>query len=284
MSVFGQEQLTLLDGALHGVGGVRYDHYDDFGDHWTFSGSGTYLVAPTDTRLRLSYAQGFRAPTFSELFEPELGNPDLQAETSWEIDAGFTQNLFNGVLRFEPTYFYRNVHNLIEEVADQLPGPINGVPEGEGTFNVNAQFEGVELITRIQPTRWLTVSGNYTYLNVGGATGEVLNRPRHQGAFAASAQRDSLFAAGDRGTAVLQAFAVGSRNSPNPFSEPEPFEPGRIDGYSRTDLALAYQLAAPLAPLTVTATVRNLFNRDYDTAIGFPAPPAWFLIGLRYQL
>src|SRR5262249_33919499 len=46
VAVFGQEQLKLLDGALHGVGGVRYDHYDDFGDHWTFSGSGTYLVAP----------------------------------------------------------------------------------------------------------------------------------------------------------------------------------------------------------------------------------------------
>jgi len=28
--------------------------------------------------------------------------------------------------------------------------------------------------------------------------------------------------------------------------------------------------------------VRNLFNRDYSESIGFPAPPAWFLLGLRY--
>jgi len=35
----------------------------------TWSGSGSYLVQPTDTRLRLSYATGFRAPTFEELFE-----------------------------------------------------------------------------------------------------------------------------------------------------------------------------------------------------------------------
>jgi outer membrane receptor protein involved in Fe transport len=45
-----------------------------------------------------------------------------------------------------------------------------------------------------------------------------------------------------------------------------------------------YEFGGALAPLTATASVRNLFNRDYQESIGFPAPPAWFVIGLRYAI
>jgi vitamin B12 transporter len=280
VAVFLQQQMHFLDDSLRGVGGVRYDHIDQFGDQVTWSGSGSYLIRPTDTRLRLSYAQGFRAPTFEELFEPGLGNPSLEAERSWEIDAGFFQEFFGDRLHFESTYFYRRVRNLIEEVADGLPGPIAPLPPDVAAENFNATFQGVELITRVQPWPWLTLSANYMYLDVGSQTGPALNRPRHRGAFRASAVRESLVADGDRFTGVVQVFAVGARNSANPE---DGFEPEQIGGYGRTDLALAYRLA-PLQSLEMTATVRNLFNRDYEESFGFPAPPAWYLLGLRYRL
>jgi vitamin B12 transporter len=284
VGVYLEQQVHLLDDALRAVGGVRYDHIEHFGNQVTWSGSGAYLIQPTDTRLRLSYATGFRAPTFDELFEPTLGNPNLKAEESWEIDAGFTQTFLGGRLRFEPTYFYRQVDNLIEEVSDLLPGPTAGVPETAAGFNTNARLQGVELIAHAQPLPWLQLSANYTYLNVGSQTGPLLNRPRHRGTFAAIARRSGLFAGGDEGTAAVQVYAVGSRLSPDPFSTPEPFQPETLDGYGRTDLALSYRFGGVLAPLTVTAAVRNLFNRDYQESIGYPAPPAWFLIGLRYAL
>lgn len=286
VGVYGQEQLRFLDDTLHAVGGVRYDYYDDFGDQVTFSGSGSYLVQATRTRLRVSYAQGFRVPTFDELFEPTLGNPNLQPERSWEIDAGFTQEFWDARLRFEPTYFYRNVTNFIEEVADQLPGPIGGVPEENETDmpltrNLNARFQGVELIAHLEPTRWLSVAANYMYLNSVTPTGTLLNRPRHRGAFFASSVRRDLFAPGDQGTLSVSVYAVGERNSADPA---EDFEAEELNGYARTDLALSYTFAGSVAPLRVHASVRNLFNRDYSESIGFPAPPANFLIGLSYRL
>lgn len=284
IGVYLQEQIELFDETLRGVGGVRYDSFDQFGDQVTWSGSASYLVRPTDTRLRLSYATGFRAPTFEELFEPTFGNPNLASEESWEIDAGFAQSLFGGRLRFEPVYFYREVRNLIEEIADQLPGPIAGVPEAAAAFNTTARVQGVELVTHVQPLPWLRLSANYMYLNVGASTGPLVNRPRHRGTFAATAKRADLFAGGGIGTAAVQVYAVGQRASPDPFSTPEPFEPEQLGGYARTDLALTYQFGGRLAPLIVTAAVRNLFNRDYQESIGFPAPPAWFLIGLRYAV
>jgi vitamin B12 transporter len=284
VAAYAQEQLRFLNDTLHAVGGVRYDHYDNFGDQVTWSGSGSYLVQPSDTRLRLSYAEGFRVPTFAELFDPALGNSDLQAETSWEIDAGLTQDFLGGRLRFEPTYFYREVSNFIEEISDQLPGPIAGVPEAERARNVNARFQGVELIASAQPLHGLSLWANYTYLNFVTATGTLLNRPRHRGAVGASAERPEMLTAGDRASAALQIYAVGHRDSADPFSQPEPFMPGEIGSYARVDLALSYRLPPRWAPLTLTATVRNLLNRDYSESLGFPAPPAWFLIGLRYAL
>lgn len=281
VGLYAQEQLWLLDDTVRGVGGVRYDQYDVFGSQVTVAGSGSYLIRPTQTRLRLGYAEGFRAPTFDELFGA-LGNPNLKPETSWELDAGVTQEFFNALLRFEPTYFYREVHNLIEEIADELP-PVAGVPENEGTRNVSStRMHGVELIARLQPTRWLTVASNYTYLNFVTATGTLVNRPRHRGSLTATGRWGDLFTAGDQAVATALVYVVGRRDSPNPFDANDPFSPAPIAGYGRVDVALSYRFGGPFAPLAVTATARNLFNRDYAESLGFPAPPANFLAGLRY--
>jgi vitamin B12 transporter len=279
VAVYAQEQVNLWGEALRGVGGVRYDRIDGFGDEVTWSGSGLYHVEATNTRVRLGYAEGFRAPTFDELFEPELGNPNLRSEHSWEINAGIAQEWCDGRLRLAPTYFYRRVANLIEEVADQLPGPIAGVPEEAGAFNVDARFHGVELATHAQLAPWLTLSGSYTYLHFD--TPVLFNRPNHRGSAVVAADRGSVVVPGDRGTIALIVHAVGRRDSADPRAD---FEPGEVAGYARTDLTMSYRFADRLAPVTLTASVRNLFDRDYEESIGFPAPPARFLIGVRYQM
>jgi vitamin B12 transporter len=279
VAVYAQEQVQPWGDALRGVGGIRYDRIDGFGDEVTWSGSGLYHLRATDTRVRIGYAEGFRAPTFDELFEPELGNPGLRSEHSWEVNAGISQEYCEGRLRTESTYFYRRVVNLIEEVSDQLPGPIAGVPEEAAAFNVDAHFHGVELAARAQLMPWLTLSGAYTYLHFDPPV--LLNRPQHSGFVAASADKGSVLVPGDQGTIALLVYAVGRRDSADPSNE---FKPGKIGGYARTDLTLSYRLAGRFAPLTLTAAVRNLFDRDYSESIGFPAPPARFLVGVRYQI
>jgi len=282
VGLYGQEQLLFLDDTLRGGGGVRYDHYDGFGDQVTASGSGSYLIRPTQTRLRVSYAQGFRAPTFDELLG-SAGNENLEAETSWEIDAGVTQDLLDSRLRFESTYFYRDVHNLIEEVTDELP-PVAGVPEEEHAQNVpTSRFQGVELSARTQPLPWLTLGANYTYLNFVTPSGALVNRPRHRGTVSATGHWGDVFTAGDRATATTLVYLVGRRDSPNPYNEDEPFSPASLSGYGRVDVALAYHFTGMLSGLSATTTARNLFNKNYSESIGFPAPGANFLAGVRYE-
>ena len=281
VALYLQQQLWGFEDTARAVGGLRYDHYDQFGDEVTLSGSGSYLIRPTSTRLRLGYAEGFRVPTFNELFEPSLGNPQLRPEHSWEINAGFVQEFTDLPVSFESTYFYRKVHNLIEEVADQLPGAIH-IPEDEITpltRNLDARIQGVEVISQARPWPWLTLHGNYTYLDFKTPTGTLLNRPRHRGSFVATTIRNNLFASGDYGTLSLLVFAVGPRDSADPRDD---FAPEKAPGYARTDLALSYRFSGRLAPVTLHATIRNLFDNNYSESLGFRAPPLRFLVGLSY--
>ena len=82
-----QDQLTLFD-SLYLTGGIRYDGNSTFEDKATARVALSYLIKATDTRLKGSWGQGFRAPTFNELFFPAFppcppfGNPDLKPEES----------------------------------------------------------------------------------------------------------------------------------------------------------------------------------------------------------
>jgi len=72
--------------------GIRYDHNSQFGSATTYNIGASYEIVP-DLTLRSSYATGFRAPTFNDLYwpaDPVFGpaaNPNLRPEKSrsWEV-------------------------------------------------------------------------------------------------------------------------------------------------------------------------------------------------------
>ena len=62
---------------------------------------------PRQTRIKASWAEGFKLPSFFALGEPNVGNPDLRPEKSRGFDVGIEQPLANGKGRVSLTY-YRN--------------------------------------------------------------------------------------------------------------------------------------------------------------------------------
>ena len=61
--------------------GLRHDDNQQFGRENTWNAALT-LPLNSANDLILSYSEGFRAPTFNDLYDPWAGNPDLQAERS----------------------------------------------------------------------------------------------------------------------------------------------------------------------------------------------------------
>lgn len=61
--------------------GLRYDDNERYGSETTLSAALTYRLNP-ENDLILSYSEGFRAPTFVDLYYPGYDNPNLKPETS----------------------------------------------------------------------------------------------------------------------------------------------------------------------------------------------------------
>ena len=103
------------------TGGFRVDGNSQFGKEVSPAWSVAIPITKISTTLRGSYSEGFRAPSFNELFFPGFGNPNLKPEISSEYDGGFTTN-FGERASITATYFSRRVKNLIVTVPCKV-GP-----------------------------------------------------------------------------------------------------------------------------------------------------------------
>jgi vitamin B12 transporter len=271
-----QEQLQFFDRRLIMIPGIRLDDNQTFGTAWTPSFSAAYLLRETGTKLKGSYAKGFKAPTLNELFFPPgfgcpaFGNPNLKPERSWELNAGVEQDLLQERVKLGATYFHREVEDLIE--GRPIPGNPFGCFRAE---NVGiARFDGVEWSLGIKLLTFLSMNANYTYLDWDTADGKLRRRPRHRG----SVNLNFLY---EGFNLNLSANVVGRRDD---FRAASPFGDTTKPGHLKFDLASYYSLPLQIPVVKNVALfgkIENLFNKKYEEADGFRARPLNFLLGVR---
>jgi vitamin B12 transporter len=109
---FAEAQLNVWD-RVFATAGVRQDRYNTFGAATTYRTTAGYLFTETGTKVRGSYATGFRAPTINDLFFPNFGNPNLRPEKSQGSDIGVDQRVLGDRVRLSGGYFWNRFRNLI---------------------------------------------------------------------------------------------------------------------------------------------------------------------------
>jgi vitamin B12 transporter len=181
------------------VGGGRIDHFNQFGDVWTYRVAGSYFINRTATRLHASLATGFSPPSSQDkIFGENFG---LQPERGRGFDVGIEQWLWGKCVRVGATYFHNDLSNLIGN---------NGLFE---TLNLGAaRTQGLELEGEVRPLPALRFYFSYTYLdtekNFFGGYFATAGRPPA----AAAAERSLSFgfvslvreAAHDRGSEIRE--------------------------------------------------------------------------------
>ena len=274
-----QQQLLLWDDRLIGSGGFRVDSDQDFGTEVSAAWSVGYVqdwdhTGRWATRIKGSYSEGFKAPTFNELFFPGFGNPDLNAETSSEYDAGVEQRFWGDLLGVDATYFTRRTSNLIQGVLDPATGLL--VAENAG----RADVDGVETGLTLQPLPHLTLRGTYTYLDwtVVGGSGTLVGRPHNSMAGVARYDRSGLLRPDD--ALSLNANITFSGDRAN--FDPTTFAIANNTNYTVVNATATYSFALPSrypSRLGLFTRISNLFDRDYQEVLGFQSPPINFVIG-----
>ncbi|MGH7860590.1 MAG: TonB-dependent receptor, partial [Candidatus Binatia bacterium] len=126
--------------------------------------------------------------------------------------------------------------------------------------------------------------GQYTFLDVDAEAGGRVRRPKHGGSIFAAVETGEIWTKGDVATLDLRLLLVGDRDD----FDPEAFFAVRENpAYQRADVAAAYRWpvsAGALKRVGLFARVENLFDRDYEEALGFGARPLNFLAGFRAEL
>ncbi|MDF9903584.1 UNVERIFIED_ORG: vitamin B12 transporter [Pseudomonas reinekei] len=108
--------------------GLRHDDNQQFGSQNTWSGTLTLPLNP-DNEVLFTYSEGFRAPTFNDLYYPDFSNPDLKPETSKSYELQWRSQLTESS-RLE-TSLYRT------DLEDAIIFGSNSRPENVASARIN---------------------------------------------------------------------------------------------------------------------------------------------------
>ncbi|PRA24803.1 TonB-dependent receptor domain-containing protein [Pseudomonas poae] len=91
--------------------GLRHDTNQQFGSQNTWSGTLTVPLNP-DNDVLLSYSEGFRAPSFNDLYYPGSSNPDLKPEHSKSYELQWRSQL-SDTTRLETSLYRTDLRDAI---------------------------------------------------------------------------------------------------------------------------------------------------------------------------
>lgn len=277
---FSQVQLSLVD-RFFATAGVRHDGYNTFGDATTYRVTWGYLVKETNTKLRGSYATGFRSPTVNDLFWPGFGNPKLQPERSQSFDLGVDQFVFDDGVKISGGYFWNRYRDLIQTIQIEAacgvgPFGINYCPVNVGSAKSQGWEAGVELVlARDYPwMKRLELKGHYTMtLTRNLVTGTRLARwPVDQASLSVRYQPiDPL-------SMTLDFRFVGSQ-----FDNPDRAQNDtqRLGAFDVLNLAVTYDVSERIEAYV---RVDNLLDEEYEEVLLFGTPGRSIFGGIRVNV
>lgn len=130
--------------------GLRYDYRDDIDEH-IFTPRVSAVWRVTDEHiLKFQYAQGYRVPTFFELYT-QTGQNDLSEEKIATTEASYiyTQTAYTGKV----TFFYSQLSDMIFPIQNNFSN------------RSEAQSWGVEVEWSQQITNYLRWQANFSYVD-----------------------------------------------------------------------------------------------------------------------
>ena len=274
---FSQVQLSLVD-RFFATAGVRHDGYNTFGDATTYRVTGGYLIKETNTKLRGSYATGFRAPLINELFFPDYGNPDVRPEKSQSFDVGVDQTLFADGVKISGGYFWNRYRDRIGTIRGEscaLLSTWRSCAGNLGSGKSQGWEVGVDLVlARDQPwMKHLELKGHYTMtLTRNLVTGTRFARwPVDQASLSVHYQPiDPL-------SMTLDFRFVGSQNDKDMAQN----DTQRLGSFDVLNLAVTYDVSERIEAYV---RVDNLLDEEYEEILFYGTPGRSIFGGVRVNV
>jgi len=236
--------------GLSVTGGIRHDDHSQFGGATTLGANANYSPNDGATSFRLSYGEGFKAPSLYQLYDSFSGNSALRPERSKSYDFGIDQSLAEGRAQISLTAFLRNTTNQINyDNATFTYGNID-----------RTRAKGVEATLALRPVDALNVTASYSYIDARDRSGRPAfdgNRLPRRAAHAVSLSADYDWSFGLSTGATLTMVGDSFDDAANAV---------RLDGYALAGIRASLPVGRNFE---VYGRVDNLFDADYATASGY---------------
>jgi len=260
---------------------LRNDYFSDFGNKIVYKlGINSQILKKPSLNLKFSYGTGFRAPTFNDLYWPGSGNKNLKPEESKGYDAGLImivepERKSSSGLKIEISFFNIDIKDRIVWLPSQenqnIWKPIN-------IDHVNSS--GIEVSGDVNLFNKLTISGNFSIAksirkNKRAQDDATQNKyliyiPNSTGNIRTELSLGKLFL-------LVQANYVGLRYTT------ETNDRG-LQPYFVVDLTCGITYGNQFFDGGIKFSVKNLFNENYETMVGYPMPLRSFLIELSLAI
>ena len=240
-------------------GAVRKDDIQGLEKETTYNLSVGYQLND-DWLVSLSRGTGFKAPTFNDLYWPDLGNEDLKPEKVESTEILVRNKFDNGSV--EISLYDSEIENLIDWAPDA-----DGIWHPENIDNATAK--GVDLTISLQTGEFSNLLAAAYVDTEDKSTGkELLRRPKVTASYTLGYQLDALTA-----NLVLDYRGKSKDERFNPVTYAT--DTITLSSVLLTNISLSYQLTNELS---VTGKVNNLFDKDYVVA------DHYLTDGVNYQL
>jgi len=266
--LFVQDEIALLNGDLLVTPGVRFDAfstnpgttsittYERFDDAAVTGRLGTVYHFTPKHSVYAQISQGYRAPTFSELYYSytntsvgyeSIPNPDLEAETSISYELGYRYS--TNFAYFSVSAFYSDYDNFIDQIQT---GTVDDVDQYSYVNVDKATIKGVELSNQLQLDKLISAPEGLssriaaTYIDGENGDGESLESVNPWNAVVGMDydQQDGLW-----GTSVKLNYTAKRKTSNL-----------TVPSAGVVDITAYYK---PITDLTLSAGIFNLTDKEY---------------------
>lgn len=243
--------------------GLRYDDTDEF-DGETSSHLGFSYQASKQLTLRANVGDGYKLPSFFALGHPLVGNQDLKPERvqSWDVGIEWRPSVqlstslvyFNNAYRDPIDFDSALFTNVNRERIDT-----SGL---EWLAQWSSKGDRLELYNHI----------TYTDIDVEDSVSVLTGRPEWRAGVGLSWRFSNRWRVSTDYHWVGEQFATSHHTGDALVQS--------LDDYHRVDATLFWRVSESLE---ANVTVQNLFDSEYETAVGFPAPQLQWRVELHWQ-
>ncbi|WP_022942231.1 TonB-dependent receptor plug domain-containing protein [Psychromonas hadalis] len=239
-------------------GGLRNDSYSDFGDALTYS-AGLSLF----NTASLSYKTSFTAPSYNDLYWPNTGNPDLEAEEGEMLELSLTHNISTKAahIPLKLNFYTGKLDNKIEW-APITPGSWTWSP-----FNIGeVDIKGIEAYLQYNASNFIfDIAGAYSE-SIDKSTDKQLNNvPEWSGS--SSIQYNVTNSIKPK---LIYSY-IGERMASS----------GELDAVHLLDFAITYQV---IKNINLGFNINNITDNDQQIHDGYNADGRTYLLTLGVNM